>query len=90
MPESDGNDMEIVEIAHRLDEAEHAVPHLLVEWIEAIILAVVAVTTAWSGYGLRAGARASQSCMRDRRVCMPKDRRWMWNRTSLNNSTLRL
>lgn len=50
MPESDGNDMEIVEIAHRLDEAEHKVPHLLVEWIEAIILAVVAVTTAWSGY----------------------------------------
>lgn len=53
MPEAGGQN---IEIAHHLHEAEpghsHAKSraHLVVEFIEAIILALVAVTTAWSGY----------------------------------------
>src|ERR1700758_4018455 len=53
MPEAGGQN---IEIARHLHEAEPAGPHpvgrahLLVEMIEAVILALVAVTTAWSGY----------------------------------------
>jgi hypothetical protein len=48
MPEAGGHN---IEIAHHLNEAEEpAHPHHVVELIEAIILALVAVTTAWSGY----------------------------------------
>jgi hypothetical protein len=46
-----------IEVAHRLnerEEGEHPVQssgiHQIVEVIEAIILAIVAITTAWSGY----------------------------------------
>lgn len=46
-----------IEIAHRLNEREGTVPahaesraHRLLELIEAVILSLVAVTTAWSGY----------------------------------------
>ena len=49
MPEAGGQN---IEIAHHLNEGEHGehhAPHAL-EFIEAIILALVAVTTAWSGY----------------------------------------
>src|SRR3974390_113234 len=48
MPETGGHN---IEIAHHLNEAEKSAhPHHIVELIEAIILALVAVTTAWSGY----------------------------------------
>jgi hypothetical protein len=56
MPETGGAN---IEIAHHLNEAEetaHGHPrassrlHALVEVCEAIILALVAITTAWSGY----------------------------------------
>jgi hypothetical protein len=51
MPEGGGHN---IEIAHHLNEAEHAHAgshaHRIVEVIEAVILALVAVTTAWSGY----------------------------------------
>ena len=56
MPETGGAN---IEIAHHLNEAEehgHGHPHassrlhVLVEICEAIILALVAITTAWSGY----------------------------------------
>ncbi len=54
MPETGGAN---IEIAHHLNEAEehghaHARSrlHFLVEVCEAIILALVAITTAWSGY----------------------------------------
>jgi hypothetical protein len=54
MPEAGGHN---IEIAHHLNEGEEPAPphakgraHLVVELIEAVILALVAVTTAWSGY----------------------------------------
>lgn len=53
MPETGGVN---IEIAHRLNEgSEHSAPHHsrwleALEIVEAVILAMVAVTTAWSGY----------------------------------------
>jgi heme/copper-type cytochrome/quinol oxidase subunit 4 len=53
MPETGGQN---IEIAHHLHEKEHGKAHASspfhqsLELIEAIILALVAVTTAWSGY----------------------------------------
>lgn len=53
MPETGGSN---IELAHHLNEgAEHGQPHPsrlheILEIIEAIVLALVAVTTAWSGY----------------------------------------
>jgi len=50
MPEIGGHQ---VEVAHHLSEAkheEHSMAHEILEIIEAIVLAVVAITTAWSGY----------------------------------------
>ncbi len=42
-----------VEVAHHLSEAKHeghSLAHEILEIIEAIVLAVIAITTAWSGY----------------------------------------
>jgi hypothetical protein len=42
-----------VEVAHHLSESKHegqSLAHEVLEIIEAIVLAVVAITTAWSGY----------------------------------------
>lgn len=42
-----------VEVAHHLTEHKHGeqtLAHEILEIIEAIVLAVVAITTAWSGY----------------------------------------
>src|SRR5580700_10446680 len=45
-----------IEIAHKLNEAEEHGPHHKSKWVEAleiaeaIILAMVAIATAWSGY----------------------------------------
>lgn len=54
MPETGGAN---IEVAHHLNEGnEHGAPHgrsrtsQIVEVIEAILLALVAITTAWSGY----------------------------------------
>ena len=53
MPEAGGAN---IEVAHHLNEADKheetrlVGAHLLVEVIEAILLAIVAITTAWSGY----------------------------------------
>jgi hypothetical protein len=53
MPEAGGAN---IEIAHRLNEGnEHSVPHNsrwleALEIVEAVLLAMVAITTAWSGY----------------------------------------
>ena len=53
MPEIGGSN---VEIAHRLNEAGKSTPHHrsrfeeVVEVIEAVVLALVAIATAWSGY----------------------------------------
>ena len=50
MPEIGGS---TVEVAHHLSESKHGSPslaHQILEVLEAIVLAVVAITTAWSGY----------------------------------------
>lgn len=50
MPEIGGSN---VEVAHHLSEhkeGEHSLAHEVLEILEAIVLAVVAITTAWSGY----------------------------------------
>lgn len=51
MPEIGGHQ---VEVAHHLSEAKHeahhSLAHEILEIMEAIVLAVVAITTAWSGY----------------------------------------
>jgi hypothetical protein len=62
MPESTSN----VEFAHRIHEqGHHGGPHGRAEWLEvaeAVVLAAVAVLTAWSGYqAARWDARSAQS-----------------------------
>jgi hypothetical protein len=51
MPEAGGSN---IEIAHHLTEHEEASEaasrHAIIEIIEAVVLAIVAITTAWSGY----------------------------------------
>jgi hypothetical protein len=50
MPEAGGSN---IEIAHHLtehEESEASSRHAIVEIIEAVVLAIVAITTAWSGY----------------------------------------
>jgi hypothetical protein len=52
MPESAGGSN--IEVAHHLSEHNHDAPqsraHEMLEIVEAIVLAVVAIATAWSGY----------------------------------------
>lgn len=50
MPEAGGSN---IEIAHHLSEhekSEHSSGHAILEIVEALVLAIVAITTAWSGY----------------------------------------
>jgi hypothetical protein len=50
MPEAGGSN---IEIAHHLSEHEESEPsskHMILEIVEALVLAIVAITTAWSGY----------------------------------------
>ena len=50
MPEAGGSN---IEIAHHLSEhreSQHVLGHEILEIAEAIVLAVVAIATAWSGY----------------------------------------
>ncbi len=50
MPETGGAN---IEVAHHLSEHEHSSPsvaHKVLEITEAILLAIVAIATAWSGY----------------------------------------
>src|SRR6516164_1743270 len=50
MPEAGGSN---IEVAHHLSEHPHgpdSVAHQMLEIAEAILLAIVAVATAWSGY----------------------------------------
>ncbi len=61
MPEIGGPS---IEIAHKLnEEKKHTAPHPsrsveILEIVEAIVLALVAVTTAWSGYQAANGMAA--------------------------------
>lgn len=52
MPEGGGGSN--IEVAHHLSHSHHAAPasksYEVMEIVEAIVLAVVAITTAWSGY----------------------------------------
>jgi hypothetical protein len=49
MPEAGGSN---IEIAHHLSEhgASHSSGHEILEIVEAVVLAIVAIATAWSGY----------------------------------------
>ena len=53
MPETGGAN---IEVAHKLNEGEEHEPHQKSKWIEkleiveAVVLAMVAIATAWSGY----------------------------------------
>ena len=47
MPEAGGAN---VEIAKHLSEHEEASEHVILEIVEALVLAIVAIATAWSGY----------------------------------------
>ena len=47
MPEAGGAN---IEIAKHLSEHEKSAEHVIVEIVEALVLAIVAIATAWSGY----------------------------------------
>lgn len=47
MPEAGGAN---IEIAHHLSEPKESTEHALLEILEALVLAIVAIATAWSGY----------------------------------------
>src|SRR3984957_3854237 len=47
MPEAGGAN---IEIAKHLSEHEKSSEHVILEIVEALVLAIVAITTAWSGY----------------------------------------
>jgi len=52
MPESGGQNIEIAHHLQERDEPAHheGRVHQILEVVEALILALIAVTTAWSGY----------------------------------------
>jgi hypothetical protein len=47
MPEAGGSN---IEIAHHLSEPKESAEHAILEILEALVLAIVAIATAWSGY----------------------------------------
>jgi hypothetical protein len=47
MPEAGGSN---IEIAHHLGEPKESAGHAILEIVEALVLAIVAISTAWSGY----------------------------------------
>ena len=47
MPEAGGSN---IEIAQHLSEPKESREHVMLEILEAVVLAIVAITTAWSGY----------------------------------------
>ncbi len=68
MPESAGGSN--IEVAHHLSESHHEAQsraHEILEIVEAIVLAIVAVATAWSGYqaALWTGHQAEQYAVAD-------------------------
>ena len=63
MPESAGGSN--IELAHHLSEHKeesHSRAHEILEIVEAIVLAMVAVSTAWSGYQAALWTGHQQNC----------------------------
>src|SRR5882757_4679476 len=50
MPEAGGSNIEIATHLSQHGEAEHSSGHAILEVVEAVVLAIVAIATAWSGY----------------------------------------
>src|SRR5882757_10063616 len=50
MPEAGGSNIEIATHLSQHGEAEHSSGHEILEIVEAVVLAIVAIATAWSGY----------------------------------------
>jgi len=50
MPEAGGSNIEIATHLSQHGEAEHSSGHAILEIVEAVVLAIVAIATAWSGY----------------------------------------
>jgi hypothetical protein len=50
MPEAGGANLEIVEYLSEYKESRQSLRHLILEIVEALVLATVAIATAWSGY----------------------------------------
>lgn len=67
MPESAGSNIEVAQHLSHHHEGETSLAHQIIEVVEAIILAIVAVSTAWSGYqaALWTGSQAEKYGMAD-------------------------
>src|SRR5271163_4716344 len=50
MPEAGGANLELVKYLSEYEESRRSLRHLALEIIEALVLATVAIATAWSGY----------------------------------------
>src|SRR3984885_12445634 len=50
MPEAGGSNIEIAKHLNEHGESDASPGHALLEIVEALVLAIVAITTAWSGY----------------------------------------
>jgi hypothetical protein len=50
MPEAGGSNIEIAHHLSEQEDSEASSRHVILEIIEAVVLAIVAITTAWSGY----------------------------------------
>src|ERR1700742_246915 len=50
MPEAGGSNIEIAKHLTEREEAEASSRQMILEIVEAVVLAVVAIATAWSGY----------------------------------------
>jgi len=50
MPEAGGSNIEIATHLNEHDESTQALGHTILEILEALVLAIVAIATAWSGY----------------------------------------
>ena len=50
MPEAGGSNIEIAKHLSEYEESEAAPGHAILEIVEALVLAIVAIATAWSGY----------------------------------------
>lgn len=50
MPEGGGSNIEIAEYLSESEKARESSGHVILEIVEAVVLAIVAIATAWSGY----------------------------------------
>jgi hypothetical protein len=50
MPEAGGSNLEVAKYLSEYEESRQSLRHLTLEIVEALVLATVAIATAWSGY----------------------------------------